>query len=136
MCVLQLLLAGHQLLEVHQIKGTVYVGVSFVNYALQGGPKVSNEELFWWAEEGLLAFPLIFLSFDGKISLTVKGNGVTIHFQFSIPTFVLSQGGFISVCSYVGEMLICYLQSSFPFCTREGRKWCFCNLSNTDVIAF
>ncbi|XP_071883973.1 nuclear pore membrane glycoprotein 210-like [Anas platyrhynchos] len=36
-------LHGHQLLEVHQIKGTVYVGVSFVNYALQGGPKeVSN----------------------------------------------------------------------------------------------
>ncbi|XP_035202398.1 nuclear pore membrane glycoprotein 210-like isoform X1 [Oxyura jamaicensis] len=32
-------LHGHQLLEVHQIKGTVYVGVSFVKYTIQGGPK-------------------------------------------------------------------------------------------------
>nr|XP_047905222.1 nuclear pore membrane glycoprotein 210-like isoform X6 [Anser cygnoides] len=36
-------LHGHQLLEVHQIKGTVHVGVSFVKYTIQGGPKeVSN----------------------------------------------------------------------------------------------
>uniref|UniRef100_A0A8B9IA61 Nucleoporin 210 like n=1 Tax=Anser brachyrhynchus TaxID=132585 RepID=A0A8B9IA61_9AVES len=36
-------LHGHQLLEVHQIKGTVHVGVSFVKYTMQGGPKeVSN----------------------------------------------------------------------------------------------
>ncbi|XP_040395132.1 nuclear pore membrane glycoprotein 210-like isoform X2 [Cygnus olor] len=36
-------LHGHQLLEVHQIKGTVFVGVSFVKYTIQGGPKeVSN----------------------------------------------------------------------------------------------
>ncbi|NWZ28752.1 P210L protein, partial [Asarcornis scutulata] len=38
-------LHGHQLLEVHQIKGTVYVGVSFVNYALRGGPKVMSNLL-------------------------------------------------------------------------------------------
>ncbi|XP_025936693.1 nuclear pore membrane glycoprotein 210-like [Apteryx rowi] len=36
-------LHGHQLLEVHQIKGTVQIGVSFVKYAARGSPKeVSN----------------------------------------------------------------------------------------------
>ncbi|NXI74493.1 P210L protein, partial [Anseranas semipalmata] len=32
-------LHGHQLLEVHQIKGTVHIGVSFVSYTSRGGPK-------------------------------------------------------------------------------------------------
>uniref|UniRef100_A0A8C4J8N3 Nucleoporin 210 like n=1 Tax=Dromaius novaehollandiae TaxID=8790 RepID=A0A8C4J8N3_DRONO len=36
-------LHGHKLLEVHQIKGTVQIGVSFVKYAAGGSPKeVSN----------------------------------------------------------------------------------------------
>uniref|UniRef100_A0A8B9PCL5 Nucleoporin 210 like n=1 Tax=Apteryx owenii TaxID=8824 RepID=A0A8B9PCL5_APTOW len=36
-------LHGHQLLEVHQIKGTVQIGVSFVKYAARDSPKeVSN----------------------------------------------------------------------------------------------
>lgn len=48
-----LLLAGHQLLEVHQIKGTVRVEVSFVKYRTGGGPQVSNEEPLWWTEKSV-----------------------------------------------------------------------------------
>ncbi|NXC49303.1 P210L protein, partial [Penelope pileata] len=38
-------LHGHQLLEVHQVKGTVRVGVSFVKYTTSGGPEVSVSNL-------------------------------------------------------------------------------------------
>lgn len=51
-----LLLAGHQLLEVHQIKGTVRVEVSFVKYRTGGGPQVSNEEPLWWTEKSVCLF--------------------------------------------------------------------------------
>ncbi|NXK46489.1 P210L protein, partial [Chauna torquata] len=38
-------LHGRQLLEVHQIKGTVRIGVSFVNYTSRGGPKEASNLL-------------------------------------------------------------------------------------------
>ena len=33
---------GHQILKVHQIKGTVLIGVSFVGYSEKKSPKVSG----------------------------------------------------------------------------------------------
>lgn len=34
---------GHQILKVHQIKGTVLIGVNFVGYSEKKSPKVSGD---------------------------------------------------------------------------------------------
>jgi hypothetical protein len=34
--------SGHQILKVHQIKGTVLIGVNFVGYSEKKSPKVSG----------------------------------------------------------------------------------------------
>lgn len=35
---------GHQILKVHQLKGTVLIGVSFVGYSEKKSPKVSGDQ--------------------------------------------------------------------------------------------
>ncbi|NXA43132.1 P210L protein, partial [Eudromia elegans] len=47
-------LHGHKLLEVHQIKGTVQIGISFVKYAARGSPKVMSGLLIAVSVEFLL----------------------------------------------------------------------------------
>uniref|UniRef100_A0A8B9DLQ4 Nucleoporin 210 like n=1 Tax=Anser cygnoides TaxID=8845 RepID=A0A8B9DLQ4_ANSCY len=90
-------LHGHQLLEVHQIKGTVHVGVSFVKYTIQG---VSNL---------LTSASVEFLLVE---DVTVVPDNATIYNHPAVKVrtlltayFVPSHSSMIWVAFYCQEML-------------------------------
>uniref|UniRef100_A0A8B9CK05 Nucleoporin 210 like n=1 Tax=Anser brachyrhynchus TaxID=132585 RepID=A0A8B9CK05_9AVES len=90
-------LHGHQLLEVHQIKGTVHVGVSFVKYTMQG---VSNL---------LTSASVEFLLVE---DVTVVPDNATIYNHPAVKVrtlltayFVPSHSSMIWVAFYCQEML-------------------------------
>uniref|UniRef100_A0ABM5F464 Nuclear pore membrane glycoprotein 210-like n=1 Tax=Pogona vitticeps TaxID=103695 RepID=A0ABM5F464_9SAUR len=96
-------LHGHQLLEVHQIKGTVTIGVSFVKYSERGSPREISNAPVSAAVELMLAE-----------DVTVVPDNVTLYNHPSVKeTFALVEGSgyFLVNSSTHGLVNVTYLEA-------------------------